>query len=70
MNDIVTTEDLVAAIKHTLKPYGMVHVDQVLAWLNKQADITRAECMAEEVANGRAYEEVGSVAECGDSCWI
>ena len=62
MNDIVTTEDLVAAIKHTLKPYGMVHVDQVLAWLNKQADITRAECMAEEVVHGRAVEESRPVA--------
>lgn len=70
MNDIVTTEDLVAAIRHTLKPYGMVHVDQVLAWINKQADITRAECMAEEVAYGRADEEVRAVAECGDSCWL
>lgn len=62
MDDIITTEDLVAAIKHTLKPYGMVHVSQVLAWLNKQADITRAECMAEEVADGRAYEEIRPVA--------
>ena len=61
MNDIVTTEDLVAAIKHTLKPYGMVHVDQVLAWLNKQADITRAECMAEEVQSGRACKDVCEV---------
>ena len=58
MNDIITTDELVAAIKHTLKPYGMVHVDQVLAWLNKQADITRAECMAEEVQNRRTCEDM------------
>lgn len=62
MDDIITTEELVAVIKATLRPYGLVHVDQVLAWLNKQADITRAECMAEEVADGRTYEEVRPMA--------
>ena len=61
IQDATSTEELIAQIKHTLKPYGMVHVDQVLAWLRKQADITRAECMAEEVQHGRAYEEVGAV---------
>ena len=61
MDEITTSDELVAAIKHTLKPYGMVHVDQVLAWLNKQADITRAECMAEEVQNGRTREDVCEV---------
>lgn len=58
MDNITTTDELVAAIKHTLKPYGLVHVDQVLAWLNKQADITRAECMAEEVQNGRTCKDM------------
>ena len=61
MNNVTTTSQLEAMVKHTLQPYGMVHVDQVLAWLRKQADITRAECMAEEVQHGRAYEEVGAV---------
>lgn len=70
MDEITTSDELVAVIKHTLRPYGMVHVDQVLAWLNKQADITRAECMAEEVADGRADEEVRAVAECGNSCRV
>lgn len=61
MNNVTTTSQLEAVVKHTLQPYGLVHVDQVLAWLRKQADITRAECMTEEVQHGRTYEEVGAV---------
>ena len=45
IQDTTTTKELIAQVKRTLHPYGMVHVDQVIAWLNKQADITRAECM-------------------------
>lgn len=45
IEEATTTEELVAMVRHTLNPYGMVHVDQVIAWLNRQADITRAECL-------------------------
>lgn len=58
MNNVTTTSQLEDMVRHTLKPYGLVHVDQVLAWLRKQADITRAEYMAEEVAYGRSIQEV------------
>lgn len=64
MENVTTTEELAAVIKHTLKPYGLVHVDQVLAWLNKQADITRAKCMVKEVADGRSVDESWAMAEC------
>ena len=62
MNNVTTTDQLEATVKDTLHPYGMVHVDQVLEWLHKQADITRAECMAEEVSHGRSIVEVGPMA--------
>ena len=62
MNEPTTTDELVARVKATLRPYGLVHVDQVLAWLQRQADITRVECMAEEVACGRANEKVRPMA--------
>lgn len=57
MNEPTTTDELVAMVKATLRPYGIVHVDQVLAWLQRQADITRAECLETEWANEQ-WEEV------------
>lgn len=57
METITTTEQLIEVVKHTLHPYGLVHVDQVIAWLNKQADITRAECLEAEWTNGKQEDD-------------
>lgn len=57
IQDATTTEELIAQVKHTLHPFGLVHVDQVMAWLNKQADITRAECLETVWANEQLEKE-------------
>ena len=58
METITTTEQLIEVVKHTLHPYGLVHVDQVIAWLNRQADITRAECLETILTNEQMEETI------------
>ena len=60
IQDATTTEELIAQVKHTLHPFGLVHVDQVIAWLNKQADITRAECLETVLGNEQREEKVSA----------